>query len=95
MSFNAVEFGERLHEVRKLRGMTQDELAQKLNVEKQHISRMENGTRACSIDLLVIMSDVLETSTDYLLLGKRMSTDHTKNELLSVIGQLSAIVQMM
>ena len=34
---------------------------------KQHVSRMENGERSCSIDLLIELSCILHVSTDYLL----------------------------
>lgn len=95
MYFDAREFGKRLRGLRKLEGMTQEELAQKLNIEKQHVSRMENGARACSIDLLIELSVVLHTSTDYLLMGKELSKEQMKNELLSVISQLSGIAQRM
>ena len=95
MYFDAREFGKRLRGLRKLEGMTQEELAQKLNIEKQHISRMENGARACSIDLLIELSVVLHTSTDYLLMGKELNKEQMKNEMLSVIDQLAGIAQRM
>ena len=95
MYFDAVEFGKRLRGLRKTAGMTQEELALKLGIEKQHISRMENGARACSIDLLIELSVVLHTSTDYMLMGKEPNKEFTKNQLLSVISQLSGIAQNM
>mgnify|MGYP003306851748 CR=1 FL=1 len=95
MYLNAEEFGKRLRGLRKLKGMTQEALARKLNIEKQHISRMENGVRLCSIDLLIDLAVVLNTSTDYLLMGKELNKEQTKNELLSVISQLSGIAQQM
>ena len=36
-------------------------------MEKQHISRIERGVTACSIDLLPVLSVTLQVSTDYLL----------------------------
>ena len=54
MYFDAKEFGKRLHDVRTSRGITQEELAVRLGLaSKQHVSRMENGERSCSIDLLI------------------------------------------
>ena len=57
MYFDAKEFGKRLHDVRTSRGITQEELAVRLGLaSKQHVSRMENGERSCSIDLLIELS---------------------------------------
>ena len=66
MYFDAKEFGKRLHDVRTSRGITQEELAVRLGLaSKQHVSRMENGERSCSIDLLIELSCILHVSTDY------------------------------
>ena len=70
MYFDVKEFGKRLHDVRTSRGITQEELAVRLGLaSKQHVSRMENGERSCSIDLLIELSCILHVSTDYLLMG--------------------------
>ncbi len=61
MYFDAKEFGKRLHDVRTSRGITQEELAVRLGLaSKQHVSRMENGERSCSIDLLIELSCILQ-----------------------------------
>lgn len=93
MYFDQTEFGKRLHDIRILRGLTQEALAEKVSVEKQHISRMERGVNACSIDLLIEMACVLNVSTDYLLMGKSVCSEHTKDKLLEVIGQLTEVVR--
>ena len=51
--FDPAGFGERLQKARKASGLTQEGLAEKLAVDRNHVSRMERGTRVCSIDLLV------------------------------------------
>ena len=91
--FDQKELGKRLRETRLIRGMTQEELAEILNVNKQHISRMERGVTACSIDLLVELSCHLQISTDYLLMGKEPDTGRQKEEILEVIAKLSTIVK--
>ena len=93
MYFRPVEFGKRVQELRKLNGLTQEELAVKIGVEKLHISRMERGVTACSIDLLLDLSSTLRVSTDYLLTGKNPEKEITRTQLLSVISQLSLIAQ--
>ena len=96
MYFDLTEFGKRLHDIRVLRGLTQEELANKLgDINKQHISRMERGVNACSIDLLVELSCVLGVSTDYLLTGKDSQREKIKNILMDIIGKLMELLKML
>mgnify|MGYP004471712291 CR=1 FL=1 len=60
---------------------------------KQHVSRMENGERSCSIDLLIELSCILHVSTDYLLMGSEPSKEEVKKDLLSIISELSTIAK--
>lgn len=93
MFFDQKLFGARVQERRKAAGLTQEELAERLNVDKQHISRIERGINAASIDLLVDLSGVLNVSTGYLLSGKEVDKEDVKGRLESVIEQLEGIVQ--
>ena len=93
MYFNQVEFGQRMQEARKLAGMTQEELADVLGIDKNHVSRLERGAKACSIDILVEISEALRVSTDYLLTGRSIDLDDTRNQVLSVISQLTKLAQ--
>ena len=91
MYFDQKEFGKRLKEIRMAHGITQEKLAEKLNVSWDYISRMERGTRSCSIDLLIAISRYFEVSTDYLLTGREMSIE--RNRILTVIRELTEIAQ--
>ena len=93
MYFDQKEFGKRLKEIRLIRGITQEELAEMLNINKQHVSRMERGVTACSIDLLIELSCHLQISTDYLLMGKEPDTRRQKEQVLEVISKLSAVAR--
>lgn len=95
MYFDPKEFGKRLKEIRVIRGMTQEELAELVEVNKQHISRLECGTRTCSIDLLVELSCHLQVSTDYLLIGKEPAREKNREKLLEMISELSTIAKDM
>ena len=55
--FSMKEFGQRVSNLRKVRNLTQDELAYRVNVNKGHISRIERGTVACSLELLIYLSN--------------------------------------
>ena len=58
---------EKLLFLRKQNGLTQMDLAEKLNVSRQAISRWEVGTAAPSTDNLKELSNLYDVSVDYLL----------------------------
>jgi transcriptional regulator with XRE-family HTH domain len=60
-------FGERLIEVRKLKKMSQDELAKKIGVHAPVIGRYERNEVKPSIEVAVKLANELEVSVDYLV----------------------------
>jgi len=60
-------FGERLKEMRKKRGLRQNELAERANLQPTAISHFENGARLPSFDNLRRLADALEVTVDYLM----------------------------
>lgn len=65
-----MQFHQRLYEVRKRSGMTQSDLAEKLNVSRQAVSRWEMGTAKPDFENLIAISKLFGVSTDYLLKGE-------------------------
>ena len=70
-----MEFNEKLQELRKQKGLTQEELAEKLYVSRAAISKWESGRGYPSIDSLKAISSFFTISLDELL---------SSNELLSI-----------
>ena len=62
-----MDFGTRLKELRKQRGLTQQQLATLLCVSKSVVSFYELRERTPSPDVLTKLSHILHVSTDYLL----------------------------
>jgi len=60
-------FCERLKELRNARGITQDQLASRLDLTRAAVSSYENGVRTPSFSLLSRMAGIFNVSTDYLL----------------------------
>ena len=89
MYFDATEFAARLSTLRKAQGMTQEEMAEALNISLEHFSKMERGKRKPSIDLIIAMACYFHVSTDYLL-------GVEKKEMLDVSGltasQITAVL---
>ena len=60
-------FGEILAELRKDRGMTQKDLAERLHVSVGTISNYENGAHMPDVEKLTELADLFRVTTDYLL----------------------------
>ena len=69
------KIGEKIRDLRKIKNLTEEELAEKLGVSAQAVSKWETGLSAPDISLLLPLCDALGTGVDALLGGNR------KNEL--------------
>lgn len=65
-----IEFGQRLRELREGENLTQADLARLCNLSEPTISLYESGKREPSYKKLLLISEKLETSPNYLLTGK-------------------------
>ena len=65
-----MEFGNRLYELRKQKGLSQEELANRLDVTRQTVSKWELGDSTPDMDKLVALGELFEISMDELVLGK-------------------------
>lgn len=62
-----VNFGDKLRTLRTEAGMTQTDLAKRLNITKSVVSYYELKERTPSPDVLIKLADIFHVSTDYLL----------------------------
>lgn len=81
------QIGSRILNRRKQLRMTQEELAEKAGITPQTVSAAELGKKALCPENIIRICSALEVSTDYLLLGKVNSHDHST--LSSKISDLS------
>ena len=66
-------FGQRFQRLRKNAGLTQEDVANKLNITAQAVSKWENDVSAPDISVLVELSDILGVTVDEML-GKQRET---------------------
>ena len=69
------KIGVRIVERRKELKLTQEQIAERMNVSIQMISNIERGNKAIKIENLLKLCNILKTSTDYILTGKRTNND--------------------
>jgi transcriptional regulator with XRE-family HTH domain len=62
-----VSFGERLKQLRKEKGWSQDELAFHAQIDGRQVSRYENDRVMPSVDVIIKMAKAYDVSIDYLL----------------------------
>lgn len=70
-----VEIGKRIQGRRKQMGLTQEQLADKMDVSIQMVSNLERGNKSIRIENLIKLSEILNISTDYILTGKETTED--------------------
>lgn len=61
--------GERMKAQRKLMHLTQEQMAERLDISIKHYSEAERGIIGLSVDNLIKVSEILGISLDYLLKG--------------------------
>lgn len=68
--YDKYDVGKRIRMLRKNKHLTQSELSNCLDyTNERQLQRIESGESACSVDKLMEVAQVLETSTDFLLFG--------------------------
>ena len=77
-----MEFSEKLFTLRKANDLTQEQLAEKLEVSRQSISKWESGQANPELDKIVALSAIFNVTTDYLLKSSDIDDISVKTEIL-------------
>ena len=83
------KIGTFLKELRKEKGMTQEQLAEKLNVSRRTVSRWETGNNMPDLDLLMELADLYEVDLREMLNGERKSEDPMNKEIEETVLQVA------
>ena len=92
-----MEFNEKLQELRKSRGLTQEELAEALFVSRTAVSKWESGRGYPSIDSLKEISKYFSVSIDELLTGEKLisiAEKENKSNIQKLCDVLTGIVDL-
>ncbi len=77
-----MEFSEKLITLRKSRDLTQEQLAEKLNVSRQSISKWESGQVIPEVEKIVELSKAFNVTLDYLLKPSEIDELSVKTDML-------------
>ena len=80
----------RLYELRKQKGFSQEELANRVNVSRQTVSKWEIGDSTPDMEKLIALSDLFEISLDELMTGKipvASENVSNKSEIVNVLEE--------
>lgn len=64
-----MNMADRIQYLRKTKGLSQEELADKIGVSRQAVSKWESEQSTPDIEKIIIMSELFEVTTDYILKG--------------------------
>ena len=78
---------DRILTLRKSKGMSQEELADAVGVSRQAVSKWESEQATPDLEKVVIMSDIFEVTTDYLLKGIEPVKNDDYKTMADVIDQ--------
>ena len=78
-----MNLGQRLIELRKAKHLSQEEVAEKLNVTRQTISKWETNQRSPEFDKILPLCELFEISTDELITGKNNKINNSEDEILN------------
>ena len=91
MHFDRMAYGERIKRLRTGRELTQEQLAEKINVSRTYIVKIENGLQIGPIEIALELAMFFDVSMDFLLLGKENYRVDRKQCLRMAIDILSEL----
>ena len=87
-----MEIGNKINQLRKLSGMTQEQLAEKLNVSRQTISKWESDSTSPDLESIVKISRIFHVSLDDLM---KINLHNRKMTLLLISGLIFIMVSIL
>ena len=83
-----IEIGQRIKEIRRSHGITQEELSEKLDVSPKHISHTECGISCLSLKNLAQLCELFNCSLDYIVFGEKEDKTLSKlpKEIIEILN---------
>lgn len=79
------KIGQKIRKIRKAHGLSQEELAERIDISTTHMSHIETGNTKLSLPVFVDIATALDVRTDDLLDDNSVTTSAALEEISSVL----------
>ena len=90
MSYTSENIGTRIRKCRKELGLTQEALAEKIDIAPNYLGQIENGKRGVNLTNLIKIANALDVTFDYLMSDVNSAAieeaDNTKKQWLALLN---------
>ena len=90
---NQIKIGEFLKELRKEKGLTQEQLAEQFNVSRRSVSRWETGNNMPDLSMLITLAEYYEVDVKEIIDGKRKS-ENMNEEMKDTLEKVASYNEM-
>ena len=89
-TYNRLAVGDRLRDKRTLLGLTQDEMAERIDRASKYYADIERGNCGMSIETMLALSGYLNMSLDYMIFGEATEEEkrNQEDEVLAIVEML-------
>ena len=85
------EIGQRIRRIRKARGLSQEQLAEKVDISTTHMSHIETANTKLSLPVFIALAEALEVQTDALLYDQpRDSISRASHDIAAILESCNA-----
>lgn len=85
------EIGQRIRKIRKARGLSQEQLAEKVEISTTHMSHIETANTKLSLPVFIALAEALEVQTDALLYDQpKDSVSNAFHDIVTILESCNA-----
>ena len=95
MQYDTKASGKRIKQLRQEMNLSQEQLAEKLNVSQNMVAKIECGLRRPSVDFLIELTEFFETSIHYIVLGTSKEATDKKRQIEEAIEQIDQMMDLL
>lgn len=89
-----MNIADRIQSLRKTKGVSQEELADKVGVSRQAVSKWESEQSSPDIDKIIIMSEYFGVTTDYILKGIEQPEQADKKPNATIFVMVATVLNL-
>ena len=95
MQYDTKASGKRIKQLRQEMNLSQEQLAEKLNVSQNMIAKIECGLRRPSVDFLIELAEFFETSLHYIVIGTLEEATDKKRQIEEAIEPIDQMIELL